>query len=254
MPSFSYNTGNTHVWELQNKTLFASRLIKLSGAQYAYLGLHSKPMKKRVDALSTDRRDMINEGVEFQESVCNTFGNQEVSISLETPFAKIYGSIDGIGSFKEDTVLIDEVKTFNKPQGIETAWFVRKAYAQALFYSYMVWKSWNDGIERFRFARFTGKDEMITIKKCQSIMIGITISLPDDLFHFGFQPTVDDMDTCGSHYLNKGKLIMDAYNDEKWQGIKKLDAEWKDKECPCIPDELIGLWCNPKTKQKINKS
>jgi len=198
------------------KTMYASKITKLSARQYAYLAYKQQSF--------TPTRDML-------------LGNEMAEIALSGLRQELGGAVD-LGSFKvayhADGMYVDDdnyLWCFEHKylfRGSPDLWKIQAAAAQLLFYTALTNRM--RGMEATTGHYTKEKDSMEIPHDCP-IKMCLVVTLPDRVLAWEHEPKQSEMDRSIDFYTKKCDGIMSAVNRySNWDAVNEWDLKYKHKE------------------------
>jgi len=201
--------------EIQDGLFFASKLVKMTGKQYAYTGAHhSKWTTSIQQIIGSAVGDRILDGFDCEMGAVTSFDDFKIAFS-----------VDGFLSTEKANIFLEH-KFFWK--GELDAMKLRLALSQLTFYAALAQKSKYLRRSRFAQERLGVKELKLDMKKdCIGIVI---ITTPENIFCIEKNLTERKMDQAVTLYCKKAKAIQKAVMNRDWNDIKEWDTKYKRKE------------------------
>lgn len=204
--------------EVKNNAFYASKLIKMSAKQYAFLSSNPQPYTPSL---------AMYIGNAMADYVLKEFPYHEMGGCVENFINdyKIYFSNDAVNYDAEENVLdICEHKFFYKNELDD--WKIKSSYSQSLFYASLSGK-----VNSMRTSPFYKMENAnISFKKGFKVRLNLIISTQDSIYFYQEIPNKKTLNKIFNFYIKKGSNILDAVNKRLWDGVKLWDEELKHKE------------------------
>lgn len=203
--------------EVSDGTFFASKLVKMSAKQYAYLSANIKPYQTTLEQII---------GSAVAEAVLKDV-DQEMGAFIDFFNGyKIAFSIDGFKPTENKNIFIEHKYFFL--DSLDN-WKIRSAIIQCAFYAALSYKAKKLRTSDFRVKQGFPKKE-VDLDVTLPCEISVMITMPRKIYVFNKVLEPKLMDDILNFYIKKAKTISDVVKYKDWNGAKNWDEKYKGVE------------------------